>query len=121
MALIIPQLAHLDHWLTTWQTTPVEQRTLYRSLHTALKTAHRDAQAQQYLIKLLRTYNGAPASELKAVEADALSALAYALAARTDFNLFVLAKLDAIAQLNGKPVRRRSNTRVLYFVSFNLV
>lgn len=77
VALIIPQLEQLDKWLNTWACSMDERRRLYRAVCTALKEAHRASQAQQYLIKLLRTFNGCDAAALRTVEKEAQAALAY--------------------------------------------
>eukprot|EP00730_Choanoeca_flexa_P000098 TRINITY_DN10043_c0_g1_i1.p1 TRINITY_DN10043_c0_g1~~TRINITY_DN10043_c0_g1_i1.p1 ORF type:complete len:410 (+),score=107.62 TRINITY_DN10043_c0_g1_i1:27-1232(+) len=103
LALIEAQLPSLDKWLDTWSVTMAERRDMYRALQQAFKAAGKLQLSQQYLIKLLRTYNDA-GDDAKSVATEAKEALAYAMAARTDFDVFVLENITAIAQLKGQPL-----------------
>jgi translation initiation factor 3 subunit M len=98
---VAKQLDNLHTWMATWGCSVDQTRDMYRLLFSIFEKRPR---GHRFLTKLLSTFNGAAKAELDSVREDAEKLIAHALAQRLDFQVFLLANLDAVKNLAGSPL-----------------
>ena len=96
---LMGQFGKIDEWITEWGISKGQVRDLYRKVHEVLAAAGKFKESAQYLVKLLKTYDGEDAAGLSGAEAEVRQLMVHSLKDPDTFELSSLASLDAFAAL----------------------
>eukprot|EP01136_Pigoraptor_vietnamica_P035923 Opistho-1_new@101778 len=103
---ILSEFAELSRWLDEWHASVEQRRALYKLIHRVLVDNSRRAEAQEFMVKYLSTFEKGDAEGLKGARSDASACVVAAIAEPSMFQLESLLNLPAVQQLEGELVHK---------------
>jgi translation initiation factor 3 subunit M len=96
---VMGQFVKIDTWIAEWGIDKAQIRELYTSVHGVLLSAGKNTDAADYLVKLLKTYNGEDAAGLAGAAGAVRQLIVHSLKDQATFELSSLLGLDAVDAL----------------------